>query len=192
MRKLSLLLTLSVISLLVACGNDEESNNQETEGTSEADENTLTVGMSTDIVSFDIHDHNNTATEAVHVNMFNYLIRNDAEEGFVPELAESWENVDDTTWSFTLKEGVMFHNGDELTSDDVKFSIERPASDESLLEHAAYNQIEEVEVIDDHEFLVHTFEPEPILLNRLSRIGSSILPESYIDEVGWEEFLQNP
>ncbi|GAJ98549.1 ABC transporter substrate-binding protein [Geomicrobium sp. JCM 19055] len=153
----------------------------------------LTIALGTDIVTFDIHDHNNTSTEAVHVNMFDYLIQNDHEnEEFVPKLAESFENIDDTTWSFTLREGVEFHNGDPLTSEDVKFTLERVATDESLQEHTLYNVIEEVEVIDDLNFNIITAEPEPILLNRLSRIGSGILPSGYIEEEGWDHFLSNP
>src|SRR5699024_6606528 len=85
-----------------------------------------------------------------------------------------------------------FHNGDELTAEDVKFTLERVAHDESLREHFQYEQIDEVEVVDDYHFKIHTIDPDPILLNRLSRIGAGILPKDYIDENGWEHFLENP
>lgn len=187
---------LLIVLLLAACsgGNDEEGAEEGTSNDSSdgASDEVLTIGNSNDIVSFDIHDHNNTSTEAVHVNMFNYLVKNDPDEGFIPDLAESWENVDETKWEFKLKEGVKFHNGDELTAEDVKFTLERVANDSALLEYGAYRQIEEVEVVSDYEFVIHTYEPEPALLNRVSRIGSGILPKNYIETEGWDVFLENP
>lgn len=172
-------------------GNKDHEDNGEAVAES-SDSKTLVIANGQDIVSFDIHDHNNTSTEAVHVNMFNYLVKNGGDEGFIPDLAESWENIDDHTWSFKLKEGVKFHNGDELTAEDVKFTLERVARDEALREYGQYKQIKEVVVKSDYEFDIVTENPEPILLNRLSRLGSGILPKNYIETEGWDVFLENP
>lgn len=43
--------------------------------TEKGNDRVLTVAVGTDLVTFDIHDHNNTSTEAIHVNMFNYLFK---------------------------------------------------------------------------------------------------------------------
>lgn len=172
---------------------DSNDSSDESATDSESDDSrTLTIGLSLDMSSFDIHDHNSTSTEAIHGNMFNYLIKKDPDGNFYEDLVESYENVDDYTWAFKLKEGVTFHNGDELTSADVKFTLERVANDESLREYSHYRQIKEVEIIDDYHFNIITHDPEPILLNRLSRIGSGILPKNYIEEHGWEYFYENP
>lgn len=194
--------TLMLLSV-TACGGNNEDGDDTEDAVSDLNENAemdidedsrdLVIALGTDMVTFDIHDHNNTSTEAIHVNMFDYLIQNDHEnQEFIPQLAEEFELVDDQTWAFTLREGVTFHNGDELTSEDVKFTLERVATDESLQEHSLYNVIDEVEIIDDHQFNIITSHPEPVLLNRLSRIGSSILPSNYIEENGWDHFLENP
>lgn len=191
--KKQLWLLLLVLTLVIAgCSGGETSSTEGEEPVETSDSKTLVIANGTDIVTFDIHDHNTTSTEAVHVNMFNYLVTNQGEEGFQADLAESWENIDDTTWSFKLKEGVTFHNGEELTADDVKYTLERVAKDDTLLEHGNYNQIEAVNVISDYEFEIVTVNPEPALLNRLSRLGSSILPQEYIETEGWEVFLENP
>ncbi|MGI2328133.1 ABC transporter substrate-binding protein [Planococcus sp. YIM B11945] len=193
MKKKIWMLLLVLAMILAGCSGGGESSGSEGEAPVEkSDSKTLTVAYGTDIVTFDIHDHNTTSTEAIHVNMFNYLLKNEGEKGFTPDLAESWENVDDTTWSFKLKEGVKFHNGEDLTADDVKFTLERVAKDDALLEHGNYNQIKEVKVISDYEFEIITVNPEPALLNRLSRLGSSILPKDYIETEGWEVFLEQP
>ncbi|WP_306454088.1 ABC transporter substrate-binding protein [Evansella halocellulosilytica] len=158
--------------------------------TSEDDE--LVIANGSDMVTFDIHDHNNTSSEAIHVNLFNYLVKTDGDGGFVGDLAEDWENVDEQTWKFKLREDVTFHNGEEFTAEDVKFTLERVANDDTLLEHGNYNQIAEVNVISDYELEIITENPEPALLNRLSRLGSGMLPSDYINEEGWETFLEEP
>lgn len=188
-------LILALVFIISGCSNGSDEGKEGTggeNGKKKEDDRTLIVAIPTDLSSQDIHNHNNTLTESIHVNMYNYLFKKDDEGEIVPDLVEDYENVDDVTWEFSLKEGVTFHNGDELTAEDVKFTLERVAQDDSLREHSHYKQIEEVEVIDDYNFVIKTFEPDPILLNRLSRIGSSILPKDYIDENGWDHFLEEP
>src|SRR5437762_12936283 len=58
--------------------------------------------------------------------LYNQLVRFDAEMNPAPELAESWQiSPDGLTWTFKLREGVRFHDGQELTSADVKFTFDR-------------------------------------------------------------------
>src|SRR5699024_3052737 len=64
--------------------------------------------------------------------------------------------------------------------------------DDTLREYGNYKQIKEVQVKSDYEFDIITENPEPILLNRLSRIGSGILPKNYIEADGWDVFLDKP
>src|SRR5699024_12198581 len=72
-------------------------------------------------------------------------------------LAKDWEQVDDNTWSFTLKEDVTFHNGSEFTAEDVKATIDRlldPAVESSV--SFMFEMVEEIEVVDDQEVHFHT------------------------------------
>ncbi len=184
--------------LLVGCNNDKpatsegEKNEEGKETATDPENKTLTIAMGTDIVSFDIHNHNNTSTEAVHDNMFNYLFKKDANGEIHPELVDTFKQVDDLTVEMKLKEGVTFHNGDPLTSEDVKYTLERVANDDTLKEYPNYKQIKEVQVIDDLNFRIVTHAPEPSLFHRLSRLGSGILPKKYIEEKGWDYFLEHP
>ncbi|WP_261130931.1 ABC transporter substrate-binding protein [Bacillus sp. Marseille-Q3570] len=194
MKKLAFTLLTAILALsLTACAFNDKSNSDEGDGaTEQKQDKKLVIANGTDMVTFDIHDHNTTSTEAIHINMFNYLVKNLGDGEFESDLAESWENVDDTTWKFKLKEGIKFHNGEDLTAEDVKFTLERVAKDNKLLEYGNYKQIKEVKVINDHEFEIITHEPEPALLNRVSRLGSGILPSQYIEEEGWDTFLKEP
>ncbi|CAD2080236.1 peptide ABC transporter substrate-binding protein [Jeotgalicoccus coquinae] len=200
------LMVMTLVLILAACGSTDDAGDSGTEesgaeegegtageGTAEGNNNVLTIALGTDMVSFDVHNHTNTSTEAVHINMFNYLVKRDPESGeYVSDLAESFEAIDDTTWEFKLKEGVKFHNGEALDSEDVKYSLERPANDDTTLEHINYEVIEKIEVIDDLTFQIHTATPDPALLNRIARMGSAILPSQYIEENGFDHFLSEP
>ena len=152
----------------------------------------IVIAQGIDMEGFDIHDHNTTAVEAIHVNIFDYLIFPDADGVLQPALATSWEQVDDLSMRFTLREGVLWHDGEPFTAEDVKFTLERVAYDTSLQDHGQYRQIREVEIVGPFEIIIHTHDPEPVLLSRLSRIGSSILPKHYIEEIGWDAIGDAP
>jgi peptide/nickel transport system substrate-binding protein len=181
--------------LLAGCSNPSGSADNKSANTDKGTDQgsrILTIGMPTDMVSLDIHNHNTILTEAVHINMFNYLFKRNSELEIKPDLVESYKVIDDTTWEFKLKKGVTFHNGDPFTSTDVKYTLERVAKDKALKENPNYKQIKEVKIIDDLNFQILTDGPQPALLNRLSRIGSGMLPKAYIDKNGFDYFLANP
>ncbi|MDQ0720683.1 MULTISPECIES: ABC transporter substrate-binding protein [Paenibacillus] len=186
---------LAVVMVLSACGGKTTSTNDSsaTEGTgSGSASTTLTVAAATDIESFDPHNNNNTSSEAVLVNVFDYLIKNDSEQKKVAGLATSWDQVDDTTWRFKLREGVTFHNGDPFTSADVKYTLERVAKDETLKQNSYFKNIVEVKAVDDYTVDIITDGPDPLLLNRLSKMGAGILPAKYIADKGFDAFLKQP
>ncbi|GIP38696.1 peptide ABC transporter substrate-binding protein [Paenibacillus sp. J31TS4] len=183
MTVLAVMLILSVV--LAGCGKGAASG-------SGSGEKVLTIGKGGDIIGFDVHNHGNTGTEMVHINMFNYLIKKDADGKFIPDLALSWESTNPTTWRFKLRQDVKFHNGDPFTADDVKFSLERVAKDQKLVEYGNYKQIKEVKVVDPYTVDIVTVETEPVLLSRLSRLGSSMLPSKLIQEKGMDAFLKSP
>lgn len=181
------LLLLVVAIVLAGCGSSKESSTD-----SATNSKTLTIGNATDIESFDPHNNNNTSSEAVLVNMFDYLVKNDNEQKKVPVLATSWEQVNDTTWRFKLREGVTFHNGDPFTAADVKYTIDRVAKDSALKQNSYFKSIKEVKVVDDYTVDMITDGPDPLLLNRLSKMGAGILPSKYIKEKGIDAFLKSP
>ncbi len=189
-------LALIIVVMLVLAGCSKEAEQKglnETQDNGEGKSKTvLTIANATDIESFDTHNNNNTMSEAVLVNVFDYLLKNDEQQQKVPVLATSWEQVNDTTWRFKLREGVKFHNGDPFTAEDVKFSLERVAKDGTLKQNTYYKHFKEVNVVDEHTVDIVTEYPDPIMLNRLSRMGAGILPSKYIAEKGIEQFLKEP
>lgn len=190
------LIAIAFSLVLAACGggsDDGSSGGKEGDsGKDTSDKNTLVIAQPKDIDSFDIHNQTSNNTEAVVTNMFSYLYKRTDGLDLKNDLAESYEIIEDNIWEFKLREDVTFHNGDPLTAEDVKFTFERVAFDDTLIRHSYFNTFEEVEVVDDYTVRIHTKDSEPILLNRISRNGSGILPKKYIEEHGIEHFMENP
>ena len=88
----------------------------------------LRIGMSADVTSIDPHFVNITPNNNVAWHLFEALTHVDENARLVPGLAEVWRAVDATTWEFRLRKGVKFHDGSELTAEDIAFSIDRPAT----------------------------------------------------------------
>ncbi len=163
-------------------------------GVASAQQRELIITQGIDVPGFDVHSPGSSVTsvESVLVNIFDYLVWRDENGNFIPGLATSWEPIADDAWRFDLRQGALFHDGEEFTAEDAKFSLERISRDESLPEFENYRQIREVEIVSDYEIIIHTHGPDPILINRISRLNSGIAPKHYVDEVGWEEFALNP
>jgi peptide/nickel transport system substrate-binding protein len=96
-----------------------------------------------------------------------------------PALAESWETPDDKTWIFHLRQGITFHNGDPVTAEDVKYSIE--LQDEPPppgVPHSFYPAIESVDVIDEHTVQFNMTGPDPTVEGYLAWARySAIIPK---------------
>src|SRR5450759_1026412 len=86
----------------------------------------LTIALSADITSLDPHYVAAQPNINIGWHVFDALTRVDERARLIPGIAESWRAVKPTTWEFKLHKGVKFHDGSELTTEDVAFSLERP------------------------------------------------------------------
>ncbi|WP_120004409.1 ABC transporter substrate-binding protein [Nesterenkonia muleiensis] len=120
--------------------------------------------------------------EALLYNVYEGLVRIDAEGEIQPLLAESWEISDDgLEYTFQLQQGVTFHDGAEFDAENVKFSLERldewSANTPELL-----SAVESVEIVDDHEVTVVLSEPDYDALFWLAGpLGTMFDPDSVED-----------
>ena len=104
---------------------------------------------------------------------------------------------DGLSWTFHLRAGQTFHNGDPLTAHDVKFSLERQMSPKSLAAAAGSmrRSIKSIDVVDDLTVRVNTNGPQlglPAALSRAVAPEGSIMPKKYFETVGEEEFRKKP
>jgi peptide/nickel transport system substrate-binding protein len=109
--------------------------------------------------------------------VYETLVIFDAEGKPMGILAESWEQPDDTTYVFTLREGVTFHNGDPLTAEDVKFSFERLMDPEGgSVWVSQFEPVESVEATDERTVTFTLKESFGPFMAALSAAYASILP----------------
>jgi len=85
----------------------------------------LRIGLAADVTSMDPHFLNLQPNVNIGWHVFDALTHVDENARLIPGLAVSWRALDPTTWEFKLRRGVRFHDGAELTAEDVAFSIER-------------------------------------------------------------------
>ena len=115
-----------------------------------------------DVVSLDPHSLNESFQLSFLSNVFDPLVLFDKKTGVAPGLATSWKQTNPTTWRFTLRRGVTFHDGSGFTADDVVFSFGRAASEGSDLK-STVSTIADVKRIDDYTIDVITKSAFPIL-----------------------------
>jgi len=103
---------------------------------------------------------------------------------YVPLIAKSYKWVNDTTLEFVLREGITFHNGEELDADDVVFTYNWVANpDNGVKTQSNVNWIKSAEKVDKYKVLVHLKKPFPAALEFVS--GTlPIYPKDYYSKVG--------
>lgn len=114
--------------------------------------------------------------------------------------AKSWQvSADNKTWTFKVRDDVVFHNGDKATARDVQFTIEFARRPNSLYASAAQlrTDVARIDVPDDQTLVVHLNNPDVFFHTRyLSNLGNTmlnyLLPKAYIEAKGEEYFNQNP
>lgn len=132
-----------------------------------AQERIFRYATSGDILGLDPHMHNHGTTNAFKGNVYGALVHRLPDLSLTPDLAVSWETIDDVTWEFQLREGVTFHNGEPFTADDVIYSWRRISQQGSEMINFV-SSIENMEKVDDHKIRITTRGPDPILLQNLS------------------------
>jgi len=142
-------------------------------------------------------------TRAPHAHyqapIWDSLVGFDLEKGGIgPGAAERWERgADGKSWTFFLRKGQRFHNGDPVTAHDVKFSLERIMLPDSLSSGAAAlrRAVDRIEVLDDLTVRVHTKGVIPHFAASLSRavfMEGTLMPKNYIEKVGAKTFRERP
>ncbi|MGD9940780.1 MAG: ABC transporter substrate-binding protein [Clostridia bacterium] len=140
---------------------------------------TITVALPADITSLDPMGHNDIYSEKVSHLLFDGLFKFDTNFKAVPDLVESWSQPSGTEWVFKLKKGVKFHDGSELTAEDVKFSLDRSKTSPKVQHVLA--EVVSVEVVDSSTVKVTTKTAFAPFLFTLAHAGVSIVPKKYAE-----------
>jgi len=163
--------------------------------TLENEKNRLVIAISGPVVSLDPAGHRSRDTQIVLKNIFDSLTTRDVNMNVAPQLAESWKALNDTTWEFGLRRGVKFHNGDDFTGEDVKFSLERLVREGALdgktsPRKSLMGPLLKVKIVNKHTVHIITEKPWPILPLMLTL--QEIVPKDYITKAGIKQFREHP
>jgi len=157
-----------------------------------APKDTILIAQGTDPTTLDPQDHFEMPAFCVLINIYETLLVRSDDMKIQPLLATSWKIINDTTWEFSLRKGVKFHNGEEFNAAAVKFSLERINDPKNKLKQTTLQGIlDRVEVIDDYTIRIITKKPYPYLDAQLCHIGA-IMPPKYVQEKGKNHIIGNP
>src|SRR5499426_1113765 len=126
------------------------------------------------------------------VNVYDTLTRWDTALQLQPGLATSWKTVNETTWEFTLRPGVKFHDGSPFTAEDVKATLERNMQPGKTVVTPGFTTIEAVQVTSPQSLRILTKKPDPLVPVRLAQMGSQILPARLTTDEGMKDLARKP
>ncbi|WP_448040573.1 ABC transporter substrate-binding protein [Bradyrhizobium liaoningense] len=159
-------------------------------GGSEAKEKVLTVGAATFPSSL-MTGVGSFTSESLILQTYDPLVMRDNEGKFVPGLATSWEPTGDAVWRFHLRKGVKWHDGQEFTADDVKFTIDRVIDPKTAYGFLGrISQVSGATVVDPYTIDIATKGVFPNLPKGLADIV--IEAKHYYEKVGPEVPKRQP
>ena len=139
----------------------------------------ITVGIAQDLdESLDPHKAVAAGTKEVMFNVFEGLMKPTPEGDLIPAVAEKYEISDDQlTYTFTIRDGIKFHNGDPVTAEDVGESLARCKNGgDGIFEVEAFSNIQHMETADSRSISITLGEPDSEFLSYLT---AAVLPAGY-------------
>jgi peptide/nickel transport system substrate-binding protein len=129
---------------------------------------------------------------SVRMNLFDSLVERDFDGKIVPGLATSWNIVDDKTIDFKLRQGVKFHNGQTVTADDVKASMDHQL-DKSIKAPSTsiFASVQEIQVVDPQSVRLVMSKTDSRIFDLLAN-NFAIMPAQYIKDVGADGIAKKP
>lgn len=178
----SVLLTLTIA--LGACAGDKESGESpQVDTTTESGTSQITIGIPQDLDSLDPNISVASGTQEILYNVYEGLYKPDSDGNLVPAVASDCTvSEDGKIYTFTLREGIKFHNGNAVTVEDVVYSMNKCAGDgsgEPLV--SAFSNVEKVEATDDKTVEITLTEANKDFLAILSATETCIVPKDVED-----------
>src|SRR2546422_10446646 len=136
----------------------------------------ITISQPAEATTMDPGRSTQVLTVNYFYNLYDALTRWDNSLRVQPGLATSWKNVNETTWEFTLRQGVKFHDGAPLTAEDVKATLERNLQPGKTVVQPGFATIEAVQAVTPTAVRTVTKKPDPPLPGRPAPKGAPIPP----------------
>ncbi|WP_217588409.1 glutathione ABC transporter substrate-binding protein [Lentibacillus saliphilus] len=188
----SLLFMLAFV--LAACAGDgtpnNDSENNDDNGAAEGNDDSdnaakggdIIIAMGSDAVTLSTQGSNDVPSSNVGENVYETLTVLDENQEVQPGLAD-WEEIDETTWDFHIKEGIKFHDGEELNAEAVKQNFDRLV-DEKIASPRSFllEAVDSWEVTGDYTLRINLKYAYAPLLSNLAHSGTGIMSPKVIEE----------
>jgi peptide/nickel transport system substrate-binding protein len=152
----------------------------------------LTIVQPAEATTMDPGRSTQVLTVNYFVNLYDTLTRWDTDLKLQPGLATTWTNTSETTWEFTLRPGVKFHDGAPLTAEDVKATLERNLVPGKTVVQSGFATIESVQIASPTTIRIVTKKPDPLVPVRMAQMGAQILPARLTTDEGAKELARKP
>lgn len=158
-----------------------------------AEKDSISVAVASPPRTMNPHGSDADCNLSVMANIFEGLLYRDSAGTLMPGLATSWDRIADMTWQFTLRKGVKFHNGNDFTWEDVKYTYNRLKEPYPVSEFLAFGgMIESVEIVGDDPWTIDikTTIPVPYFAQNLHQVF--IMDKESTESRSIGEIGQNP
>lgn len=143
---------------------------------------------------------NDTPALRMLYSAYDSLLRLDFTDGMAlkPAIAERWQRIDASTVEFKLRPGVKFHDGSEVTADDVLFSFSEqrrlgPNGAGATVASQYQRSIASVEATDPMTIRIRTTTPDPVIEKKLAAWSAQIVSRAAFDRAGsWDRWFAAP
>ena len=222
--KFKIILLSVFLFIMFSCGSDEISEENSSVGKSSnvapglesnsgsssgSKENVFRINFS-DPPTFDPHLVTDTTSASIIVEIFSGLVTLNKDLDIIPDLAESWEVSDDgTVYTFNLRDDIKFSNGENVTAQDFKWSIERSANPDTgsynadvylgdiigvkevIDSNGGIQEVEGVKAIDDKTLEITIDSPKTYFLAKLTYPTAFVLSQKYLESMG-DDWIDSP
>ena len=222
--KFKIILLSVFLFIMISCGSDEISEGNSSVGKSSnvapglesnsgsssgSKENVFRINFS-DPPTFDPHLVTDTTSASIIVEIFSGLVTLNKDLDIIPDLAESWEVSDDgMVYTFNLRDDIKFSNGENVTAQDFKWSIERSANPDTgsynadvylgdiigvkevIDSNGGIQEVEGVKAIDDKTLEITIDSPKTYFLAKLTYPTAFVLSQKYLESMG-DDWIDSP
>ena len=186
---IAVVVILGAVWLFSQQGGDKDAGSATSAAPEAAQEykDTIVFCQGNDLTTMDISIGMQERACALTNNMFDSLFTFDADMNVIPDLAEEYKWLDDTSLEVTIVKGVKFHDGSEMTPEDVVFTMDHINERGSLFA----GNYEKTEITGDDTVVIRLKTPNPPLVNLLAVPYAAVLPKA-VYEADPKGFAQKP
>lgn len=187
-------LVMLIAIFITGCStNKDVSTNEDGKDQAAKDGGVLVIARLSDAENLDHHFMSTiNAASVTHGKIYEGLVGRDKNAEIKPLLAEEWKQLDDTTWEFKLREGVLFHDGTTFNADAVKATFNRLLDPNVGSPRAVvFKMVKEIKVVDEYTVQFILSEPFSPLLSILASHEAGIINPKTIEKYG-KNIIQEP